>query len=204
MISLNAYRSTIGLFNLSLCPNFSKLHQCIIPSRSTVNCKSHLLIFFALTICYVSLMILLIQSGDIEINLRLIQRVIRGSFYQGDQRFGKTASTQCMCNALYSVGYSIIKKVRYWSTWDMDYILTAGNSLYSSLGFRSQLLSVDEPSDSICIENIVTSIIKTNLEIGLMTRSLGGQFLQNNNHFNANSSGNGIIFIMASFSFAVI
>ena len=204
MISLNAYRSTIGLFNLSLCPNFSKLHQCIIPSRSTVNCKSHLLIFFALTICYVSLMILLIQSGDIEINLRPIQRVIRGSFYQGDQRFGKTASTQCMCNALYSVGYSIIKKVRYWSTWDMDYILTAGNSLYSSLGFRSQLLSVDEPPDSICIENIVTSIIKTNLEIGLMTRSLGGQFLQNNNHFNANSSGNGIIFIMAGFSFAVI
>ena len=37
-----------------------------------------------------------------------------------------------------------------------------------------------------------------------MTRSLGGQFLQNNNHFNANSSGNGIIFIMAGFSFAVI
>ena len=48
------------------------------------------------------------------------------------------------------------------------------------------------------------SIIETNLETGLMTRSLGGQFLQNNNHFNANSSGNGIIFIMAGFSFAVI
>ena len=86
----------------------------------------------------------------------------------------------------------------------MDYILTAGNSLYSSLGFRSQLLSVDELLDSICIENIVISIIKANLETGLMTRSLGGQFLQNNNHFNANSSGNGIIFIMAGFSFAVI
>ena len=86
----------------------------------------------------------------------------------------------------------------------MDCILTAGNSLYSSLGFRLQLLSVDELPDSICIENIVISIIKTNLETGLMTRSLGGQFLPNNNHFNANSSGNGIIFIMAGFSFAVI
>ena len=85
-------------------------------------------------------MILLIQSGDIEINPGTIQRVIRGSFHQGDQSFGQTPGTQCMCNALYSVGYSIIKKVRYWSTWDMDYILTAGNSLYSSLGFRSQLL----------------------------------------------------------------
>ena len=48
------------------------------------------------------------------------------------------------------------------------------------------------------------SITKTNLETDLMTGSLGGNFLQNNNHFNANSSGNGIIFIMAGFSFAVI
>ena len=86
----------------------------------------------------------------------------------------------------------------------MDYILTAGNRLYSSLGFRSQLLSVDELPDSICIEKTVISIIKTNLETGLMTRSLGGQFLQNNNHFNVNGSGNGIIYIMSGFSFAVI
>ena len=86
----------------------------------------------------------------------------------------------------------------------MDYILTAGNSLYSNFGFRSQLLNVDELPGSICIENTVISIIKTNLETGLMTRSLRGRFLQNNNHFNANSSGNGIIFIMAGFSFAVI
>ena len=150
MISLNAHRSAIGLFNLSLCPNFSKLRQCIILSRSTVNCKSHFLIFFASSICYVSLMILLIQSGDIEVNPGPIQRVIRGSFHQRDQKFGQTAGTQCMCNALYSVGYSIMKKVCYWSSWDMDYILTAGNSIYSSLGFRLQLLSVDELPDSIC------------------------------------------------------
>ena len=174
MISLNAYGSTIGLFSLSLCPNFSNLRQCIIQSRSTGNCKSHLLIFFAISICSLSLMILLIQSGDIEINPGPIQRVIRGSFHQGYQRFGLTAGTQCMCNALHSVGYSIIKKVRYWSTWDMDYILTARDSLYSSLGFRSQLLSVDELSDSICIENIMISIIKTNLETGLMMVNLGG------------------------------
>ena len=81
-----------------------------------------------------------------------------------------------MCNALYSVGYSIIKKVCYWSTWDTNYVLTAGNSLYSSLGLRSQSLSVDDLPDSICIKNIVISIIKTNLETGLMTGSLGDSF----------------------------
>ena len=129
MISLNAYRSTIGLFNLSLCPNFSKLRQYIIQSRSTVNCQSHLLIFFALSIYYLSLMILLIQSGGIVINPVPIQRVIRGSFHQRDQTFGQMAGTQCICNALYSVGYSIIKKVCYWSTWDMDYILIAALGL---------------------------------------------------------------------------
>ena len=181
MISLNAYGNTIGLFNLSLCPNFSNLRQCIIQSRSTGNCKSHLLTFFAISICSLSLMILLIHSGDIEINPGPTQRVIRDSFHREDQRFGQTAGTQCMCNALHSVGYSIIKKVRYWSTWDMDYILTARNSLYSSLGFRSQLLNVDELSDLICIESIMISIIKTNLETDLMTASLGGgQFLQFN------------------------
>ena len=68
-------------------------------------------------------MILLIQSGGIEINPGPIQRVTRGSFHKGDQRFGQTAGTKCMCNALYSVGYSTIKKVRYWSTWDMDYTI---------------------------------------------------------------------------------
>ena len=56
----------------------------------------------------------------------------------------------------------------------MDYILTARDSLYSSLGFRSQLLSVDELSDSICSENIMISIIKINLETGLMMGNLGG------------------------------
>ena len=136
MISPYAYRSTIWLFNLSLCPNFSNFSfsQRIIPSRSTVNCKSHLLIFFALSICYLSLMILFIQSEDIETNPGPIRRVIRGSFHQGDQRFGQTAGMQCMCNALYSVGYLIIRKVRYSSTWDMDYILKQEIAYTAALG----------------------------------------------------------------------
>ena len=66
------------------------------------------------------------------------------------------------------------------------------------------MLSADELPYAICIESIVISIIKTNIETGLITGSLGRQFLQNNNHFNADSSGNGRIFIIAGFSFAVI
>ena len=73
-------------------------------------------------------MILLIQSEDIETNPGPIQRVIRDSFHKGDKRFGQTAGTQRMRNSLYSVGYLMIKKVRYLITWDMDYILTAENN----------------------------------------------------------------------------
>ena len=147
---------------------------------------------------------LLIQFGDIENNPGPIQRVIRGSFHQWDQRFGQTAGTQCMCNTLYSVGYSIIKKVRHWTNWDMDYMVIAGNSLFSTLGFRSQLLSVDKLPGLIPIENILLSITKTNLGTGLMMRSQREQFLQNSNQFNANSLGSGIIFIIDGLSFAVI
>ena len=69
---------------------------------------------------------------------------------------------------------------------------------------RSQLLSVDELSGLIPIENILISITKTNLETGLMTRSQREQFLQNSNQFDANSFGSGIIFIIGGLSFAVI
>ena len=109
-----------------------------------------------------------------------------------------------MCNALYSVGYSIIKNVCHKSTFDMDCILIAGNSLYSSLGFWSKLLSVDKLPSLIPIENILISITERNLETVLMTRSQREQFLQNSNQFNANSLGSGMIFIIGGLSSAVI
>ena len=90
----------------------------------------------------------------------------------------------------------MIKKVRHWTTWDMDYILRAGPSLHSTFGFRSQLLSVDKLPRSIPIENILISITKTNLETRLMTRSQREQFLRNSNQFNAKSLGSGISLLL--------
>ena len=85
-----------------------------------------------------------IQSTDIDIYPGRIESVIKGFLHQRKQRFGQTLGTQCMCNALYLVAYLTIRKVRHFTTWDMDYILIAGNSLYSTLGPRSQLLSDDK------------------------------------------------------------
>ena len=134
MIPHDAYRSTIGLFNLRLHPSFNKFLLNTCPRKNTINCRSHFFILSTSLICYTSLMQLLILSRDTENNPGPIQGVIRGSFHQGDQRFGQTAGTQCMRNTLYSVGYSIIKKVCHWITWNMAYILIAGNSLCGTLG----------------------------------------------------------------------
>ena len=59
----------------------------------------------------------------------------RDFLHKETKDFGSVGA-QCMCNVL--VRYSIIKKVRHLTTWDIDCMLIAGKSLYSTLGFRSQ------------------------------------------------------------------
>ena len=78
---------------------------------------------------------------------------MRGLFHQADERFGERAGTQCMCK-LYAFGYSTIKKMRPLKTWDID---------YGSLGFRTQLPTVDKLSISICVESMPVTIAETNL-----------------------------------------
>ena len=79
----------------------------------------------------------------------------------------------------YSVGFSVIKEVRYESTWDLDYILITGNSLCSSLAYRSKLLSADL----------------------LFSGDKREQFSHNCNQFNANNFGNGLILINSNSAF---
>ena len=52
----------------------------------------------------------LLISGD-ESNLGpiTIDKVVKASFHQGDPKFGDSAGSQCMCNALWSICYSAKK-----------------------------------------------------------------------------------------------
>ena len=82
MISLDAYQSTIGLFNLEQYLGFNKFCLNTCPRKNTIDCRNHFFIFSTLLKCYASLKLFLIQFGDMEINPGPIQKVIRGYFHQ--------------------------------------------------------------------------------------------------------------------------
>ena len=53
-----------------------------------------------------ALVVRLIIDGDIESNpgpTYVIEKVIHGSYHQGNKRFGNTAGVQCACNSLYAL-----------------------------------------------------------------------------------------------------
>ena len=57
---------------------------------------------------FITLLVLtaiLLQSGDIETNPGPTFSIstVKGSFHQGNPKYGRTAGTQCMCNSLVSL-----------------------------------------------------------------------------------------------------
>ena len=64
-----------------------------------------------------------------------VDKVVKGSFHQGDARFGDTAGSQCMCNALWAICYSVIKGTQYLTECNLDVILILANDVYVSLGY---------------------------------------------------------------------
>ena len=105
-----------------------------------------------------------------------LKKIVRGSFHQGDLRFSDMAGKQCMCNALFSICYSAFKKVKFWRTWDLNYILTAGDDLYRNIA-TSDFLNVDELPQCLTFEGEVINIQKIKLEGGIMICGGQEQFL---------------------------
>ena len=98
---------------------------------------------------------ILINSGDIETNPgpSFSIKTIRGSYHQNNPKYGRTAGTQCMCNSLVAACYSTIKKVHYWTTWDLDTILDIGNETYSGWGYIDEYLSFENLPSVLSIGN---------------------------------------------------
>ena len=58
-------------------------------------------------------------SGDVELNPGpyAIIRSIQGSFNQGNVAlFGETAGRQCVCNALFSICWSVVRDICNWKS----------------------------------------------------------------------------------------
>ena len=106
-----------------------------------------------------------------------------------------------MWNASFSVGYSIIKKVHHWTTWDMNYtLITARNSLYSTLGHNCWVLM----NFPVRFWEHPDKHYQNKPGNWLMTRSQREQIIQNSNRFNVNSLGSKIVFIIEGLGFAVM
>ncbi|XP_072565389.1 uncharacterized protein [Paramormyrops kingsleyae] len=58
---------------------------------------------------------------------------VRGSFHQGDRRFGINGNRQCVANSLMAILMCKIKNVLSWSVTDLDQVLLNGDDLYSTI-----------------------------------------------------------------------
>ncbi|XP_042609817.1 uncharacterized protein LOC109057905 [Cyprinus carpio] len=67
------------------------------------------------------------------------QKVIRGSFHQGDARFGLNRNRQCAVNSITAVMTSVLKDVLTWTTEDLNAVLLHGNELYTSMRLQGQI-----------------------------------------------------------------
>ena len=66
-----------------------------------------------------------------------IQKSVLGSFHQGHAKFGDTAGTQCACNALFAICFSVVKRTTLWKSWDLDYILEQGDELFKKVNIST-------------------------------------------------------------------
>ena len=84
----------------------------------------------------------LIIDGDVESNPGLtyiVKKSVKANFYQGDPMFGISAGMQCSCNTSLSICWAKIRKVDYWKTCDLDYILVKGDELFKNINLYRYL-----------------------------------------------------------------
>ena len=79
-----------------------------------------------------AIIISILKHGDIECNagpVYNIEKVVLGSFYQGDSRSGATAVIQCVCNSLLALCCAKIRDCRIWQKDDLDHVLNERGSI---------------------------------------------------------------------------
>ena len=146
---------------------------------------------------------LLLQNGDVESNpgpTYTILKSVSGSFHQGDSRFGTTAGSQCLCNALYAIGYSVYKRVGLWNKSDLDNILTIGDQLRKVINKNNFLSTIDLP-ETVCVNGTDLQITKLDNYHGCLCTGLN--FISNV-HVSTEIKGNGLILIFNGYSICIL
>ena len=218
MVTIQAYRVAIGTFlgiarKLSTTSNnMNRIHD--------VHCHEDLketecflrLIIIVLTLCTIycnfSLasykLLKLLLDGDIESNpgptTYAISKTTSGSFHQADIRFGETAGTQCLCNSLLSISWSLVRRVALWSSVDLDFILIKGDALYKSFNKRGYL-TFDELPCQVDTDAGIFNMHKLHNEAGIFQPRNKDNFLK---CLSKDDRGHGMLFIVAGYSFAIL
>ena len=102
----------------------------------------------------------LLLSGDIELNPGPQEEIksIRGSFHQGNSKFGETAGIQCSSNCFFAICYAQLRKLSLWKTHDLDYVLNQGDFNFKNLGITRQSPLIEEFQKEVTIGNSICSL----------------------------------------------
>ena len=168
MISLETYRVRIGTFHhknviKSKQKLFSQQEQGTNLSKTFfTNCLIFLGVLIVVNVSFLKLS-LLIQHGDVETNPGppySIMKSVTGTCHQGDiAKFSETAGRQCLCNAMYAIAWSIVKRIGLWTNIDLDHILNEGDQIYKLKNTFNYLTTEDLP-ESVKINETELIIVK--------------------------------------------
>ena len=116
---------------------------------------------------------LLSLSNDMEMNPGPeMERVVSGSFYQGNEKFGNLAGRQCCAISLYGLAFSTIKGVKHWTRDTLDSVIEHGTSLYDKIGKYEFLAIEDLPSVAEIFDEPINVEFKLNSH-GILSREKG-------------------------------
>ncbi|XP_057297689.1 uncharacterized protein LOC130628722 [Hydractinia symbiolongicarpus] len=144
----------------------------------------------------------LLLSGDVETNPGpcTILKSVQGSFHQGDVRLGTFTGIQCMCNSLFAIVWSALKKISFWNPGDLDHILSEGTKWYTNLGYTNQYLS--ELPNSFVLENEVIQIQSLENVSHIITDD--STSLRTFHNSSDSHKGQGMVGIISGVSFAIV
>ena len=120
---------------------------------------------------------LLSLSNDIEMNPGPeMERVVAGSFHQGNEKFGCLAGRQCCAISLYGLAFSSIKDVKHWTKDTLDSVVEHGTSLYDKIGKYEFLGVEDLPSIVDIFDEPINVEFKFNF-YGILSREKGNIYI---------------------------
>ena len=221
MITLEAYRASIGKFSAKA--NHIRLRNAqsnspLFDNRSgfSLSIDSSGIRFLKLfgLLCFIVMIDLnlnmsflkiskLLLDGDIESNPGPdFDKVVTGSFHQGDMKFGQTAGIQCACNSLFAIAWSTVRKVTIWKALDLDNVLNNGDQLFKSLN-KQTVCSADELPNKIYIHGQCINVKKLCNEPGLLTTDITSSSLQEC-YSDCADTGNGAILFINGYTMSLI